>query len=59
MQITKFANISAYVGVGFKNTKELKVMNYKEAVNARHGERWKAEVEKEYQQMLGNKKFER
>lgn len=34
-------------------------MNYKEAVNARHGERWKAEVEKEYQQMLGNKKFER
>jgi hypothetical protein len=33
-------------------------MNYKDTVNARHGERWIAEVEKEYQQMLGNKKFE-
>ncbi len=43
MQITEFANVSAGIGVGFENAKELKVMNCKEAVNARDGERCKAE----------------
>jgi hypothetical protein len=58
MQSTEFANIGAGVGGGFKNTNKLKVMNYKEAVNGSDGERWKAEVENEYQQMLTNKVFE-
>ena len=43
MQITEFANVSAGIGVGFENAKELKVMNCKEAGNARDGERYKAE----------------
>ncbi len=33
MQSTEFANISAGIGGRFKNTKEIKVMNYKEAVD--------------------------
>jgi hypothetical protein len=32
MQSTEFANVGAGVSGGFENTKELKVMNYKEAV---------------------------
>jgi len=46
MQISEFANVGAGVGGGFKNTKELKVMNYKEAINGPDGMRWQAEVEK-------------
>jgi hypothetical protein len=38
MQSTEFANVSAGVGGRFENTKELKVMNYKEAVNGPDGE---------------------
>ena len=49
MQYTEFANVKAGVGGGFKNTKELKVMNYKEAISGPDGERSKAEVENEYQ----------
>ena len=49
MQVTEFANVGAGVGGGFKNTKELKVMNYKEAINGPDGVRWQAEVENEYQ----------
>jgi hypothetical protein len=33
MQTLGFTNVGAGIGGGFKNTKELKVMNYKEAVN--------------------------
>jgi hypothetical protein len=43
---SEFANVGAGVGGGFKNTKELKVMNYKEAINGPDGMRWQAEVEK-------------
>jgi hypothetical protein len=57
MQCTEFANLLAGVDGGFKNTKELKVMNYQEAVSEPDGKRWKAEVENEYQQMLANKVF--
>ncbi len=57
MQNLEFANVGAGVGGGFDNTKELKVMNYKEAINGPDGVRWKAEVENEYQQMLTNKVF--
>ncbi len=49
MQYTEFANVGAGIGGGFKNTKELKVMNYKEAISGHDGKRWKAEVENEYQ----------
>jgi len=49
MQNSEFANIGAGIGGGFKNTKELKVMNYNKAVNGPDGVRWKAEVENEYQ----------
>ena len=49
MQSTEFANIGAGTGGRFKNTKELKVMNYKEAINGPDGMRWKAEVENDYQ----------
>jgi hypothetical protein len=49
MQSAEFANIGAGVGGGFKNTKELKVMNYKEAVSGPDGEHWKAEVKNKYQ----------
>ena len=48
MHCTEFANLDAGIGGGFK-TKELKVMNYKEAVSGPDGERWKAEDENEYQ----------
>ncbi len=58
MQNLEFTNVSAGVGGGFDNTKELKVMNYKEAINGPDGVRWKAEVENKYQQMLTNKVFE-
>ncbi len=58
MQASEFANVGAGVGGGFKNTKELKVMNYKEAGNGPDGVRWQAEVENEYQQMVANKVFE-
>ncbi len=37
MQSTEFANVGAGVGGGFENTKDLKVMNYKEAVNGPDG----------------------
>ena len=46
------------LGGGFKNAKELRVMNYKEAVNGPDNKRWKAEVKNEYWQMLANKVFE-
>ena len=49
MQCTEFANVGAGVGSGFENTKELKVMNYKEAVSGPDGKHWKAEVENKYQ----------
>ncbi len=58
MQSREFANVGAGIGGGFKNTQELKVMNYKEAVNGPDGEQWKAEVKNEYQRMLANKVFE-
>ncbi len=55
MQCTEIANVGAGEGGGFKNTKELRVMNYKEAISGPDGKRWKDEVENEYQQMLANK----
>jgi hypothetical protein len=58
MQTSEYANVGAGVGGGFKNTKELKVMNYKEAINGPDGVRWKSEVENEYQRMVTNKVFE-
>jgi hypothetical protein len=58
LQSTEFANIGAGLGGGFKNAKELRVMNYKEAVNGPDNKRWKAEVKNEYWQMLANKVFE-
>jgi hypothetical protein len=55
MQTSELANVGAgVVGGGFENTKELNVMNYKEAVNGPDGVRWQAEVENEYQQMVAN-----
>jgi hypothetical protein len=58
MQALEFANVGAGIGGGFTNTKELKVINYKEAVNGPDGVSWQAEVENEYQQMVANKVFE-
>jgi hypothetical protein len=58
MHNSEFANIGAGVGGGFENTKELKVMNYKEVVNGPDGMRWQAEVENKYQRMVTNKVFE-
>jgi hypothetical protein len=58
MQASEFANVGAGVGGGSENTMELKVMNYKEAVNGPDGVHWQAEVENEYQQMVTNKVFE-
>jgi hypothetical protein len=49
MQTSEFANVGAGVGGGFENTKDLKVMNYKEAGNGPDGVHWQAEVENEYQ----------
>ncbi len=49
MQNSEFANIGAGIGGGFDNTKELKVMNYKEAINGPDGVRWKAKVQNKYQ----------
>jgi hypothetical protein len=58
MQTMELANVGAGVGGGFENTKELKVMNYKEAINGPDGMHWQAEVENEYQRMAANKVFE-
>ena len=58
MQSTEFAIVGAGIGGSFKNTKEVGVMNYKEAVNGPDGKRWKAEVENKYWRMLANKVFE-
>jgi hypothetical protein len=58
MQTSEFANVGAGIGGGFKNTKDFKVMNYKEAGNGPDGVRWQAEVENEYQQMVVNMVFE-
>jgi hypothetical protein len=44
MQTSEFANVGAGMGGGFENTKELKVMNYKETVNGPGGVRWQVEV---------------
>ncbi len=49
MQHSEFTNVGAGIGDRFDNTKELKVMNYKEAINGPDGVRWKAEVENKYQ----------
>ena len=57
MQTLEFANAGTGIGGGFINTKELKEMNYKEAVNGPDGVHWQAEVENEYQQMVANKVF--
>jgi hypothetical protein len=51
------SKFGAGVGGGFINTQELQVMTYKEAINGPEGERWKAEVENEYQQMVNCKVF--
>jgi hypothetical protein len=58
MQTSGFANVGAGVGGGFEYTKELKVMNYKEAVNEPDGVHWQAEVENKSQQMVAHKVFE-
>ena len=58
MQTSEFTNVDAGIGGGFENTKELKVMNYKEAINGPDGVRWQAEVKNKYQQMVANKVFE-
>jgi len=49
MHTLEIANMGAGIGDGLKYTKELKVMNYKEAINGPDGVRWQAEVENEYQ----------
>jgi hypothetical protein len=49
MQTSEFTNVGAGISGGFKNTKELKVMNYKETVNGSDSVRWQAEVENRYQ----------
>jgi hypothetical protein len=51
------ANVGAGVGNGFINTQELQVMMYNEAINGPDGERWEAEFENEYQQMVKCKVF--
>jgi hypothetical protein len=58
MQNLEFVNVGAGIGGGFENTKEIKVMNYKEVVNLADGVQWQAEVENKYQQMVANKVFE-
>jgi hypothetical protein len=57
MQTSELANVGAGVGGGFENTKELEVMNYKEAVNGPDGVCWQAEVENKYQRMVANTLF--
>jgi hypothetical protein len=54
----KVGNVGAGVGGGFVNTQELQVITYNEAINGHDGERWKAEVENKYQQMVNCKVFE-
>jgi hypothetical protein len=54
MQALEFANVGAGIGGRFENTKELKVMNYKEAVSGPDDVHWQAEVENEYQRMVAN-----
>ena len=55
---TEISNVGAGVGGGFENTQELRVMTYNEAINGPDGERWKAEVDNEYNRMVKNKVFE-
>ncbi len=51
------ANVGAGVGGGFINMQELWVMMYSKAINEPDEERWKAEVENEYQRMVNCKVF--
>ena len=48
MHSTAFANVGAGVGGGFENTKELKVINYKEALSGPDSVLCITEVEIEY-----------
>ena len=41
-------------GVGFSHTSELKVMNYKEAMNSDSAAKWQVEVDKEHKRMVDN-----
>jgi hypothetical protein len=52
------ANVGAGAGGGFENKQELQVMKYDEAINGPDGERWKAKIENEYQQMVHNNVFQ-
>jgi hypothetical protein len=58
MQNSEFANVGAGVGGGFKNTKELKIMNYEEEVYGPDGVRWQAKFENKFQRMVTHKVFE-
>jgi hypothetical protein len=51
------ANVGAGVSGGFINTQELRVMMYNKAINGPDRERWKADVENKYQQMVNCKVF--
>jgi hypothetical protein len=51
----EFANVEADIGGGFKNTMELKQLNYKEAIYRLEGEAW---AEEEHDQLVKNKAWE-
>jgi hypothetical protein len=53
----KVANVGTGVSGEFINMQELQVMTCNKAINEPDGERWKAEVENEYQQMVKCKVF--
>ncbi len=57
-ELIKYINVGAGIRGRFKNTLELKVMKYHEAINGPDSKAWKEEVRKEHQRMINNGVFE-
>ena len=44
----EYSNVGAGIGGGFKNTNELKLMNYEQGINGLETKEWRAEIENEH-----------
>jgi hypothetical protein len=52
--LNEFTLVGAGLGGGFENTMELKVLNYKQAIESADSAKWKEAVEEEYKRMISN-----
>ena len=54
----KIAGVEAGIRGGFKNTKELRVMTYKETMRSKDKEKWLQAIDEEYQRMISKQVWE-